>query len=153
MNKNDNLGLHGQFVLVAAHSDGEVFATREIKNLITTAGLAEVAKMLIGAASDGFDYVAIGIGNTAPNIADTTLDSEITTNGGARAQSSTESTTAAVATIPVTFNFTGSFAVVEVGLLNAASTGDLLARQIFAAINVASGDSLTATWTITSAGV
>jgi hypothetical protein len=47
-----------------------------------------------------------------------------------------------------TFNFTtgGTFAVTESGVLNAASTGTLLARQVFTAINVASGDSLQVTW-------
>ena len=155
MKKKDNLGLHGKFELVATHQDGEVFATREILNIITTMGLTEVSKMLIGAASDGFVWVAIGTGTTAAEIGDTTLETEITTYGGARDESESESTLAAVATIPVTFTFleSASFAITEVGLLNAETTGDLLARQVFAAINVAEGDSLTATWTITSAGV
>ena len=155
MKKKDNLGLHGKFELVATHQDGEVFATREILNIITTMGLTEVAKMLIGAESVGFTFVAIGLGTTTPVLGDTTLESEITTAGGARTDSESESTAAAVATIPVTFTFTAgaSFAITEVGLLNASSAGDLLAHQTFAAINVAEGDSLTATWTITSAGV
>jgi len=38
--------------------------------------------------------------------------------------------------------------VTESGVLNDASTGTLLARQVFSAINVASGDSLQITWKI-----
>ena len=34
----------------------------------------------------------------------------------------------------------------ESGVFNAASNGTLAARQVFAAINVASGDSLQITW-------
>ena len=153
MKKKDNLGLHGKFELVAAHQDGEVFATREILNVITTVGLASVAKLLVNDSPDAaFTYIAIGIG-TGSAASDTTLDSEITTNGGARAAADSATAAAAISTIALEFNFTGSFAVTEVGLLNAASTGILLATQDFAAINVATGDSLTATWTITSAGV
>ena len=156
MKKKDNLGLHGQFVLVAAHQDGEVFATREILNVITTVGLASVAKLLINDSPDpAFGYIAIGIG-TGSAAGDTALASEITTNGGERDVADSATAAAAVSTIALQFTFTGSFAITEVGLLNdtlASGTSILLATQDFAAINVASGDSLTATWTITHAGV
>ncbi|MGA2443687.1 MAG: hypothetical protein ABSH08_22255, partial [Tepidisphaeraceae bacterium] len=44
-----------------------------------------------------------------------------------------------------TWTFSATFAVTEEGILDAASTGNLLARQVFSAINVVSGDSLTVT--------
>lgn len=58
----------------------------------------------------------------------------------------TTDTTNDTAQLVATFTFTGSFAVTETGVLNAASVGTLLARQVFGAINVASGDSLQITW-------
>jgi hypothetical protein len=45
-----------------------------------------------------------------------------------------------------TFTVTGTAAVTESGVFNAASSGVLLARQVFSAINVVNGDSLQITW-------
>ena len=122
-----------------------------ISNLVTNAGFAGVASRLNGAGSEAaFTYIAIGTGTNAAAVGDTALQTEITTNGGARASATASRVTTDVtndtAQLVVTFNFTGSFAVTESGVLNAASSGVLLARQVFSAINVASGDSLQITW-------
>lgn len=119
-------------------------------NLVTTAGKAGVAGRIGASGSPAaFTYIAIGIGTTAANVADTTLESEITTNGGQRAAASvslvTTDTTNDTARAVVTFTFTGSFAVTEAGLLNASSSGTLLNRQVFSAVNVVSGDTLQVT--------
>lgn len=158
MNKTDNLGLQGKFVLVARHDDGSVFATREIINVITDAGENEVAKLISdesGAAA--FDYIAIGTDSTVAADSQTQLGtdgtSELTENGGTRAIDATPTTAANVATIDVTFAFTtgASYAIKEVGLFNhiTPASSDMLSRQVFDVINVTSGDSLTATWNIT----
>lgn len=122
-----------------------------ISNLITNAGFAGVASRINGSGSEAaFTYIAIGIGATAANVADTTLGSEITTNGGQRAAATASRVTTDVtndtAQLVLTYTFTGSFAVTESGVFNASSAGVLLARQVFSAINVASGDSLQITW-------
>lgn len=124
-----------------------------ISNLVTTVGVAGVAARLNGSGSPAaYTYIAIGTGATAANIADTTLEAEITTSGGARANSTvsvqTTDTSGDTAQLLNTFAFTtgASFAITESGVLNAGSSGTLLARQVFSAINVASGDSLQVTW-------
>jgi len=119
-------------------------------NLVTTAGKALVAGRINGSGSPAAaTYIAIGIGTTAAAVGDTALESEITTNGGQRAAATvsltTTDTTNDTARLVLTFNFTGSFAVTEAGALNAASTGTLLNRQVFSAVNVVSGDSLQVT--------
>ncbi len=124
-----------------------------ISNLITSAGKAGSASRLMGAGGEAaFTYMAIGTGTTAANIADTTLQTEITTNGGQRAAGTASRVTTTVtndtAQLVLTYTFTGSFAVTESGILNAASVGTLLCRQVFSAINVASGDTLQITWKI-----
>lgn len=124
---------------------------RIVSNLITNAGFAGIASRINGSGAEAaFTYIAIGIGATAANVADTTLGSESTTNGAERANAAASRTTTDVtndtATLINTFNFTGSFAITESGVLNAASTGTLLARQVFSAINAVSGDSLQITW-------
>ena len=123
----------------------------KLSNLVTNAGLAGEASRNNGAGAEAaFTYVGIGIGTTAANASDTTLESEITTNGGERGAGSASRVTTDVtndtAQLVLTFNFTGGFAVTESGVLNAASVGTLLARQVFSAINVISGDSLQVTW-------
>jgi hypothetical protein len=47
------------------------------------------------------------------------------------------------------FSVTGSKAVTESGIFNAASVGKLLCRQTFSAINVVNGDTLQITWKVT----
>lgn len=124
-----------------------------ISNLITTVGVSGIAARINGSGSPAaYTYIALGLGTTAAADADTQLESEITTSGGARASASvslvTTDTAGDTAQLQNTFNFTtgGTFAICESGVLNAASTGTLLARQVFSAINVASGDSLQVTW-------
>lgn len=130
------------------------WTTAAIKhNLITTVGKKAVADQLGGTTTAPMTAVAIGIGTTAANAADTTLESEITTNGGERGAATvsnqTTSTTGDTERWIKTFNFTGSFAVTEEGILdNNTSGGVLLARQVFSAVNVISGDSLQITHNI-----
>ena len=121
-----------------------------IANLITDAGKAGVASRINGAGSEAaFTYIAIGTGTTAASASDTALESEITTGGGERDSATASRTTTDVtndtATLVLTYNFTSSFAVTEAGALNAASSGVLLNRQVFSAVNVANGDSLQVT--------
>jgi hypothetical protein len=92
--------------------------------------------------------LAIGIGTGGT----TTLNSEITTNGGARATAGTISqvtTTNANDTTSLvnTWTFTGSFAITEEGIFDSTTVAGshMLAYQSFAAINVVSTDQLTVT--------
>lgn len=119
-------------------------------NLVTTAGKAGVAGRIGGSGSPAaFTYIAIGTGTTAAAVGDTTLQTEISTGGGSRAAATvsltTTDTTNDTARAVVTFSFTSTFAVTEAGLLNASSSGTLLNRQVFTAVNVVSGDSLQVT--------
>lgn len=124
-----------------------------VSNLITTVGVSGIAARINGSGSPAaYTYIALGTGATAAADANTQLEAEITTSGGARATATvtlqTTDTAGDTAQLQLTFNFTtgASFAITESGVLNAASTGTLLARQVFSAINVASGDSLQVTW-------
>lgn len=123
----------------------------EISNLITNAGAAGVASRINGHGSEAaFTYIAVGTGTTAANVADTTLETESATAGLSRAAATASRVTTDVtndtAQLVKTFSVTGTVAVTESGVLNAASSGILLARQVFSAINVVNGDSLQVTW-------
>lgn len=119
-------------------------------NLITNVGHAgSNGRMSNQGSYNPFTYLAIGIGTTAAAATDTALQSEITTLGGARSLGTASQVTTTVANdttqLVHTWTFTGSFAVTEEGILDAAAAGNLLAHQVFAAVNVVSGDSLTVT--------
>jgi uncharacterized protein (DUF697 family) len=91
--------------------------------------------------------MAVGIDNTAPNVADTTLADELarvalTTAGG--------SVASAVVTYAATFSpGTGTGAIVEAGIFNDDTTGDLLCRTTFAVVNKGADDTMSITWTVT----
>ena len=124
---------------------------RIISNLTTTAGKAGVASRINGSGAEAaFTYIEVGIGTTAAAIGDTALESAIVDSGLARVAATasrvTTDTTNDTAQLATTFTVSGTKAVTESGVLNASSSGVLLARQVFSAINVVSGDSLTITW-------
>jgi len=122
-----------------------------ISNLTTTTGKAGVASRINGnGAEAAFTYIAVGTGTTAAAIADTTLETETAASGLSRAAATasrvTTDTTNDTAKLLKSFSVTGTVAVTESGVLNAASVGTLLARQVFSAINVVNGDTLEITW-------
>lgn len=126
---------------------GYMASSVEVGNLVTNAGFAGIAARIgADAVEAAFDYIAVGTGTTAAAAGDTTLETELATSGLTRAQGtdSRETTTQTNDTLVVTktFTVTGSAAVTECGLLNASSSGTLLGRNVFSAINVANGDSL-----------
>jgi len=126
---------------------------RIVSNLVTNAGKAGVASRINGSGAEAaFTYIAVGTGTTAAAAGDTTLETEITDSGLSRANSTASRVTVDVtndgARLANTFSVSGTKAVTESGVLNASSSGVLLCRQVFSAINVVSGDSLTITWTI-----
>lgn len=132
---------------------GNWSTAKVVKNTTTNAGFAGVAGRINASGSPAqFDYIAVGTGTTAAAATDTALGTELATNGLSRAQGTTSLVTTTqtndTAQVTETFSVTGSSAVTEAGLLNASSSGTLLARQVFSAINVVSGDSLQITWKI-----
>lgn len=122
-----------------------------ISNLVVNAGLAAMAGRCNGSgAPAAFTYIALGTDTTAAAAADVALGAEIVTAGGERAAATASLVTTTVANdtaqLQKTFTFTGSLAITESGVFNAASGVTMLARQVFAAINVANLDSLQITW-------
>lgn len=132
---------------------GSFVFTKTINNLIVTAGKALIVQRLgnIG-APNAITHIAVGTGVTAPAAGDTALGTELSTSGLSRAAATvtniTTTTTNDTMQAQVTFTASGSAAVTESGLFNAASAGTMLSRQTFSAVNVVSGDTLQVTWKI-----
>lgn len=144
--------LVGHIEFLLRDSDGNVKLAHSTPNLVVDAGKAATAGLLNGVITNFFEHIAIGTGATAAAAGDTACQTEISTGGGSRAAGTTSRVTTDVtndtAQVVVTYNFTASFAVTESCLLDSITTGVLLARQVFSAINVVNGDSLQVTWKI-----
>ena len=125
--------------------DGNVKDTRQLKNLVVTAGLGYIASRMKEATADAMTHMAIGTGTTAAAAGQTALVTEA-------ARQSLTSTTVSSNTVEYVAAFaagTGTGAITEAGVLNAASGGTMLCRTVFSVVNKGASDSMTITWTIT----
>lgn len=133
-------------------------------NLVTDAGRAAVAGRINGSgAPAAFTSIGQGTGVTAANAADTALGTGVTAAGAADGGVHVlpaASVTLSLVTTTVTNDTaqlvgtvaeTATIAVTESGVFNADTAGTMLARQVFTAVNVVTGDSLQFTWKVKAA--
>ena len=97
------------------------------------------------AAHSTMKYHGIGTGNTAEAAGDTALVTEVETRTSGTQAENAANIYETVGTITAT----GARAVVEHGVFSASSAGTLLDRTVFSVVNLATGDSLQATYRLT----
>ena len=92
MNKEKNKSVKGRFsitenvTITVIGKDGVIKDERFISNLITNAGFAGMASRCNGDGAEAvFTYIAVGTGNTAAAVGDTTLETELAADGLSRA--------------------------------------------------------------------
>ena len=151
--------LRGEFNLkYNVHIDhirnGKVIETRDVHNIVTDVGKAQVAGLVNGLVATPFTYIAIGDGDsvnpgtcTAEASTDTTLGDELH-RGSATCSQVTTSVTNDTAQLEATFDFTADEHICESGVFDASTGGNMLCRQTFGTLNVENGDSLKITWKI-----
>jgi hypothetical protein len=137
---NDGLKMTGA---VAIALNGEV--VQEIPNLVVTAGKNFVASRMKDTTKAAMTHMAIGTNNTTAAVGQTALSAEVT-RGALTSTTVSNNTIAYVETFAAG---TGTGAIVEAGVFNASSSGDMLCRTVFAVVNKGSADAMTITWTIT----
>jgi len=138
---NEELKLTGH-VTVAVNDE----VVQEIPNLVVTAGKGYVASRMKDDSASAMSHMAVGTDNSAAAAGDTALGTE---SGRVALTSTTVSDNVItyVATFPAG---TATATLVEAGVFNASSSGTLLCRTVFAAVNKASSDAMTITWAITA---
>lgn len=152
--KPEDIGLKGRFEFEIRGPDGEVKEAWSIDNTTTDAGKAAVAGLINGTVSEDFQWIALGDSGTTAASGDTALASEITAAGLGRAEATTSRVTTDVsndtAQLVHTFTATASQTVKESGIFDtsSASSGTMLAHQTFTAKNMATDDTLEATWQV-----
>lgn len=145
MNTTEQLKASGSLRVVVTGKDGQVKEEREFKNLVVTVGKNFVASRMVGTSANVMSHMAIGSSSTAAAAGDTAL-------GGELGRVALASATAASNVVTYTATFpagTGTGAVVEAGIFNAASAGTMLCRTVFAVVNKGADDAMSVTWTVT----
>ena len=146
MNLNEQLSMKGELsVVVRDETTGLIKQSFKVPNLVVTVGKNYIASRMVGTAATVMSHMAIGTGTTTPVVGNTAL----VTEGGRVALSSftaSTNTVTASATFPAG---TGTGAIAEAGIFNAASAGTLLCRTTFPVVNKEAGDSIAITWVVT----
>ena len=143
---NDDLKLRGDVAIVLKDRNGNVKESREIKNLVVTAGLTFICSRMAGTSAGVMSHMALGSSTTAASAGQTDLVSFL----GSR--EALDSSTASANTIAYVSSFEageGTGAVTEAGIFNAASSGTMLCRTVFPVVNKQADDTMSVTWTIT----
>jgi len=144
MNSLDNLKLSGKLKIVVTGEDGSLKDSREVDNLVVSAGIGYIASRIKDATATAMSHMAVGTGAVAAAAGNTTLGAE-------SARVALTSTTANATNVVYVASFpagTGTAALTEAGILNAASAGTMLCRTVFSVINKGANDTMTITWTI-----
>lgn len=135
----------GKLVIEHFGGNGELLDTRSINNLVVTIGKEFIASRMVGTADAIMSHMAVGTSATAPAVGDTALGTQV----GIVALSTSTATGTSV-TYTATFGAgIGTGALVEAGIFNAASAGDLLCRTTFPVVNKGAGDTIAITWVVT----
>ena len=123
----DNLKLKGDVFITVKDKDGNVKEERHEKNLVVSAGLNFICDRMEGTSESVMSHMGLGSGTTSPAAGNTDLESIL---GSFEAGDATG-------------------AVTEAAIFNASSSGTMLCRVSFAAINKQAADTMSVTWVIT----
>jgi len=146
------INLKGFARLRCLNIDGtEKWDTGFMRNTITDVGLGVVSGLIGGVGSETeFTYIAVGTSSAAEDAGHTALTGEIADSGLSRVAATVtqETTTETDDTLQLykEFTVTGSKTVEEIGVFNAASSGDMLGRKLTTSKAVANGEKLQATY-------
>ncbi|MBA3357609.1 MAG: hypothetical protein H0U18_17050 [Pyrinomonadaceae bacterium] len=142
-----NVGFISTTYATVIRADGRVEDLGMIsRRVVTNVGANAVASAFNGAFTlSDFDFHGSGTGITAEAVGDTALVTEVATRATGTASNPTAPTYRSVGTV----TYAASFAITEHGLFSASTSGTLFDRSVFAAINVANGDSIQFTYTLT----
>lgn len=147
MNAQENIKPTGLVTIVHSNAQGEVIKEFQVPNLVVTTGKNFIASKIVATTNSpvSMTHMAIGTGAVSPAAGDLTLGTE----GGRQLLTGSTVTNN---TITFTSSFpagSGTGAVTEAGIFNASSSGTMLCRTTFPAVNKAAGDTIAITWVVT----
>ena len=145
MQHSSALNAKGRLTIEQFDKDGNLIHTDKTTNVVVSDGLDYITSRMKDATATAMSHMAVGSDNTAAAASDSTLGTEL-------GRVALTSTSVSSNTITYVGDFpagTGTGAVVEAGVFNAASSGTLLCRTVFSVVNKAAADTLKITWTLT----
>lgn len=141
------VNVKGNLEVILLDENGNQKDYRKVENLVVAVGKQVIAARLLGNTLAVMSHMAVGSDSTAAATGQTALGAElgrVTFDSTARAAN----VNTYIATFPAG---TGTGALTEAAILNAASTGNMLCRTTFSVVNKASGDVVVITWNVTVA--
>ena len=149
----DGATVSGWVKITVLDENGNVKSVHEDHNLIHTVGLGATSDKLFGTThvtGEGtFNYIGVGTSSAALNAAHT--DCQVPT-GSRQQDASVTNSGSNGAVINTSWAATlGSVTIEEVCLFDAATSGNMYARQLTGSIVVGAADTVNAEWTITFA--
>lgn len=143
----ESVSLKGNLEVILLDQNGIQKDYRKIENVVVAVGKQIIAARLVGNTIAIPSHMAVGTDTTAAATGQTALGGEL---GRVVLDSTTRVSNVLtyVATFPAG---TGTGALAEAAILNAASTGNMLCRTTFSVVNKAIGDSIVITWNVTVA--
>lgn len=145
----EKLGVLGRLTLVLKGSDGAVKDVREVKNLVVNTGLGHITTRMIGTSQGSMSHMALGSGSTAAAAGDTALGSQLGSRNAFDSVTQSGSSNESLVYVTTFAPGEATGAVTEAGIFNAASSGVMLCRTVFAVVNKGASDTLEVTWTVT----
>ena len=145
MQHSSALNAKGRLTIEQFDKDGNLIHTDKTTNVVVSDGLDYITSRMKDATATAMSHMAVGSDNTAAAAGDSALGTEL-------GRVALTSTSVSSNTITYVGDFpagTGTGAVVEAGVFNAASSGTLLCRTVFSVVNKAAADTLKVTWTLT----
>ncbi len=143
MSSGGKIGLVEDNVLIELHSeDGALKESYRLSNTVTTAGKNGAAdQILAGPTLNKPAYMAVGTGTPSGTALGSELDRNVFTS---------KTRSGAVVTMVATWS-TGEAvgALVEAGLFDAGSGGNMWCSATFPVVNKGTNDTITLTWTLT----
>ena len=143
----ESVSLKGNLEVILLDQNGNQKDYRKIENVVVAVGKQIIAARLVGNTIAIPSHMAVGTDATAAATGQTALGGEL----GRVVLDSTvrvSNVLTYVATFPAG---TGTGALTEAAILNAATTGNMLCRTTVSTVNKAVGDSIVITWNVTVA--
>jgi len=142
----DDFKLKGRVDLVLSDPTGAVKEVITVPNLVVNTGKNFIAHRMADAGNTVMSHMAVGTDNTAAALTDTALITE-------SARVSLTGNAASANSVVYTASFppgTATDALVEAGIFNNSSGGEMLCRTVFAVVNKGASDTLNVTWTVST---
>lgn len=147
MNTNEKVTATGVVQVLVTGEDGTIKHEQTIPNLVVDTGLAYIASRMKDTTATAMSHMAVGSGTTSAAANQTALITE-SARVSLTSTTVTDNAVAYVATFPAGTPASLT-ALTEAGIFNASSSGTMLCRTVFAAVNKDVGDTMSITWTVT----